>query len=278
MVKKGEKQSEETKRKISESLKGHSVSDISKSKMRFKLRRGYQSGRIKVWNKGLTKETDERIKEISENMTGIPSGHKPWNKGLTKFDDNRLMSVSKKNSENQRGKEATEIQLKTLEKGYGWGKGLTKETNESIARRSKKLSKILKGRKNPEHSEKLKKFYKENPEKHPNYIVAQRGNVTYIEKLFGEYLEELGIKAKYNYHVGRYWIDWAIINYKIGFECDGEQWHQDKEKDIKRDKKISEYGWNIFRFTGKQIINEPNKCMARIEEVMNNGRCLFNES
>jgi len=35
-----------------------------------------------AWNKGLTKETDERVKKYVDNGSGLPKGHIPWNKGL----------------------------------------------------------------------------------------------------------------------------------------------------------------------------------------------------
>ena len=62
-----------------------------------------------VWNKGLTKETDKRIKKISEKLTGkkltkehienckrgLIGKHKSWNRGLTKETDIRIKKYSK---------------------------------------------------------------------------------------------------------------------------------------------------------------------------------------
>ncbi len=58
------------------------------------------------WNKGLTKETDERLKSTSEKLNGKPKsiehrknlskskmGHIPWNKGQTKETDARLWQL-----------------------------------------------------------------------------------------------------------------------------------------------------------------------------------------
>lgn len=96
-----------------------------------KRHEGHSSGRYKVWNKGLSKQTDERVKIQSEHISsslnaGYSSGKlidwrigneekalsvakkcsetklqmyadgliKPWNKGKTKFDDNRLEKLS----------------------------------------------------------------------------------------------------------------------------------------------------------------------------------------
>jgi hypothetical protein len=123
-----------------------------------------------AWNKGLTKETDERVakytktnsisklgKKLSEeHKKAISSALKfhykieaiihpkvkkiktknvvvPWNKGLTKFTDIRVANVGKINS-------------KKLKEKYGsgeikhWAKGLTKENNTSLRIGGKKRS------------------------------------------------------------------------------------------------------------------------------------------
>lgn len=40
-----------------------------------------------AWNKGLTKDTDERMKKASDNHKGLVA----WNKGLTKETDSRIV-------------------------------------------------------------------------------------------------------------------------------------------------------------------------------------------
>ena len=47
----------------------------------------------KPWNKGLTKETDERVLSHALKITGIKRGT-TWNKGLTKETDSRMKKVS----------------------------------------------------------------------------------------------------------------------------------------------------------------------------------------
>jgi G:T-mismatch repair DNA endonuclease (very short patch repair protein) len=41
------------------------------------------------WNKGLSKETDKRVRGISKKLTGRKTGHIPWNKGLGKLGTNK---------------------------------------------------------------------------------------------------------------------------------------------------------------------------------------------
>lgn len=65
---------EETKKKISESRKGKIP-----------------------WNKGLTKETDKRIKDYTNKMINSKLGSVPWNKGLTKETDSRLHGYTHSN-------------------------------------------------------------------------------------------------------------------------------------------------------------------------------------
>jgi len=265
MAKKGERQSEEVKKKISKSLIGHTLTDEARRKISKTL-----IGNI-PWNKGRTGiYSNETRKKIGRSRLG----RIPWNKGLTKETDIRMEEISKKNSENQIGRAPSINQLRALEKGRYWCKGLTKEDNNSLKRRAEKQSLTTRGRKNPKHGEFLKKFYKENPHKHPNYIIAKKrgsGAKTRIEEEFGFGLEQAGIKAEFNYPVDGFWLDYAVPSIKLGFECDGKYWHQDKDRDKRRDKKLESFGWNITRFTGSDIRNNLELCIAKVKEVMKTG-------
>jgi very-short-patch-repair endonuclease len=53
------------------------------------------------------------------------------------------------------------------------------------------------------------------------------------------------------YPVGRFFVDFANPKAKVAIECDGEQFHQDKEKDAKRDAKLRLMGWTVYRISGK---------------------------
>ena len=50
--------------------KGFKQTELTKENMKKARNKGIVEGRIKPWNKGLTKENDERIKKISENLLG----------------------------------------------------------------------------------------------------------------------------------------------------------------------------------------------------------------
>lgn len=56
--------------------------------------------------------------------------------------------------------------------------------------------------------------------------------------------------------IGRYFADFCNPVAGVVIECDGAQWHQDAEKDAKRQKAIEEEGFTVYRITGKQCQDE----------------------
>lgn len=52
------------------------------------------------------------------------------------------------------------------------------------------------------------------------------------------------------YPVGRYFSDFGNPVVKVALECDGREWHQDKEKDLRRDKEFNKLGWVVYRVPG----------------------------
>jgi len=55
-------------------------------------------------------------------------------------------------------------------------------------------------------------------------------------------------EAKIEYPCFNYSIDIAIPNLKIAIEYDGSYWHQDQEKDDKRQREIENKGWTFLRY------------------------------
>jgi hypothetical protein len=57
---------------------------------------------------------------------------------------------------------------------------------------------------------------------------------------------------------------WKPSNdFKLIVECDGYKYHSDEEsfsRDRKRDRLFKLHGYEVFRFSGKEICNEPYKC------------------
>lgn len=56
--------------------------------------------------------------------------------------------------------------------------------------------------------------------------------------------------------VGRYFADFCNPVAGVVIECDGAMWHQDAEKDAKRQKAIEGEGFTVYRITGKQCRDE----------------------
>jgi len=110
-----------------------------------------------AWHKGLTKETDERVRKLGES---ISKGQKKkvengtfvaWNKGLTKDTDERV-KVS--------GESISRTKKEQVSNGkyVNWNKNLTKDTNPSV----KKISEHNLGKHSSEHKKQaLKKHWVE---------------------------------------------------------------------------------------------------------------------
>lgn len=147
-----------------------------------------------------------------------------------------------------------------------WNKGLSKETNDSLKKMGQSISKTTKGKPgkplSESHkkklSEMLKKRYKDNPELHPNRILAgNRNKWTYPEKVAADWFDIHNINFEYNKKIDRFYPDFTID--KLIIEIDGEQFHQDKEYDQNRDKILTDLGYTIIRINSKEKIEDKLK-------------------
>jgi hypothetical protein len=112
------------------------------------------------------------------------------------------------------------------------------------------------GKKRPDFK---KWLIENNPSKRPEQIERmENGDAAYMSscnknpskpqvKLY-EMVKLLYPSAILNYLYGKYCIDIAIPEPKIAIEYDGGYWHQDKEKDVKRQKELEERGWRFIRY------------------------------
>lgn len=166
------KRTEEYKKKMSETRKGKNnpmygrkLSEEQKKKISLskKGKKNPMYG-IEPWNKGLTKETDERIKKYSkklidrkfseetrEKLSKTHKGIEPWNKGLTKETDERVRKYSKalegKNNP-MYGKQPSEETKKKMSEAQK-GKKKTPFTEEHKRNISKSRKGKLLGEENP---------------------------------------------------------------------------------------------------------------------------------
>lgn len=76
-----------------------------------------------------------------------------------------------------------------------------------------------------------------------------------IENMTWQVLRCFGMAPFYpQYPVGRYFLDFGNPVVKVGIECDGAEFHHDKEKDRKRDEALRKEGWIIYRIPGSDCV------------------------
>ena len=131
-------------------------------------------------------------------------------------------------------------------------------------------------------------------QRHKN-MAANKSKGTKLELLFGKLLWNAGIKYHKNDEsvIGK--PDFTIRNLKIAIFCDGEFWHgkdweihkndhksncnfwhtkieQNIKRDIEVNEKLKNQGWKVFRFWETEILKEPDKCLNKILNYMNNSK------
>lgn len=72
-----------------------------------------------------------------------------------------------------------------------------------------------------------------------------------------------------------YCLDFGIFCKKgnIDLECDGEKYHTLPEtlaKDRERNNELTSYGWQVLRFSGKEINRAMDSCFVKIERTIGN--------
>jgi len=98
--------------------------------------------------------------------------------------------------------------------------------------------------------------------------IFSRKEMTSIEKPIAEFLDSINVEYDFN-KVVRTKSTFRFPDFKIGnliIECDGEYWHQDKIKDNKREKELTDLGFEVIRFTGTEInknIEEVKRCIVQ---------------
>ena len=181
-------------------------------------KKNHKEGKIKNWNKGLTKETDERVRKNAENIKfGYHNGRKTWCEGLTKEIDKRLMKMSL-DSKGKHHSPKTEF--------------IKHDLNNQIRKARKRVS----------------------PNKPEKIIInlIQQNNLNFIYVGDGKKF----IKGK-NYSFNP---DFISKNQKYIIEVFGDYWHN-LPKMIKRDKErlltYSEQGYKTLVVWEHELRNQP---------------------
>jgi very-short-patch-repair endonuclease/endogenous inhibitor of DNA gyrase (YacG/DUF329 family) len=169
------------------------------------------------WNKGFTKETDERVKNVG-NAIKETMNDPIW---------------------------LNTIGIKKIEKLHencshpSWNKGLTKQDTPLLKEIGKNIS---------------KSYHEKTPEERYAIWGHCRKTNTKPELLFKEILKLLDIEYKHNYQLYSikhfYPADFYLEKYNLIIEIDGAYWHNyphGTEKDHIRTQEISDSGMNILR-------------------------------
>jgi len=96
------------------------------------------------------------------------------------------------------------------------------------------------------------------------------------DRLYGA-MSHSGLAAERQFFVREqgegYMLDLALLcrDGSIDVECDGEKYHTGPEKalvDRMRDNALTLAGWRILRFSGKEILSEPDRCLKTVRHLV----------
>ena len=115
-----------------------------------------------------------------------------------------------------------------------------------------------------EHYEYLTPLIMERSNIHPKSWISPYCNdvdwlklFTPIENYTWQVLRDFGQIPMYpQYPVDKYFLDFGNPFLQIGIECDGADFHEDKEKDRRRDTELRKLGWQLYRISGAEC-NRP---------------------
>lgn len=89
-------------------------------------------------------------------------------------------------------------------------------------------------------------------------------HMTPIESWLWQDIRECDCVLYPQYPVGRVFLDFANPKAKVGIECDGAAYHQDKAKDAARDKLLQDMGWTIYRISGSDCWTDSDSETGRM--------------
>lgn len=105
---------------------------------------------------------------------------------------------------------------------------------------------------------------------YPAAIAPQMLLESPIETLFWDCWQQRnnGLVLVPQYEVDRYHLDFAHVPSKVGIELDGFVGHSSTEdiaRDRRRQRELEMQGWRFIRFGGKEINNDPLRCVCEAE-------------
>ncbi len=100
--------------------------------------------------------------------------------------------------------------------------------------------------------------------------LRQGGYASGLELRLSSALAAEGLMAKTGVTVGGYRLDLAVESgsVRLDVECDGAPFHVDREQDAVRDRAIRDAGWEVLRFSGREISRDPALCARRVVHIV----------
>ncbi len=230
--------------------------------------------RYKVWNIGLTKETDERVRQIAEKHKGCKivntSNYKGSKKGRKVKDTSKMRGRHPK-SEFKKGHVNFHSDVSKMKdslsvlKRYREGRKMGFQKRNTLGKCNK--GKII----SKETKVKLREWNINNPNR--------KFSNTKIEQKIAKELDKRKIYYQQNVSLCNIAnVDFYLPEYRIVIECDGCFYHnclihypnshkEIRERDEKKSVKLQKDKYTIYRFWEHDINESPEKCLDQIELI-----------
>lgn len=100
--------------------------------------------------------------------------------------------------------------------------------------------------------------------------LRQGGYDSGLELQLSNALVAEGLLARTGITVGGYRLDLAVESgpVRLNVECDGAPFHVDRERDAVRDRAIRDAGWEVLRFSGREISRDPAVCAGQVVRLV----------
>ena len=102
--------------------------------------------------------------------------------------------------------------------------------------------------------------------------VANPEQVSHWEHALYQALYARGLKPRVQHPVEQYTLDFGLFdgNRKLNIEVDGERYHREWDgelarRDVIRNQRLIELGWDVMRFWVYQVRDELDQCLDRIQ-------------
>ena len=85
------------------------------------------------------------------------------------------------------------------------------------------------------------------------------------------WVERHGKSLACQHRVGRFHLDFADLATQTAIEVDGASWHadpQDRARDEARDALLQARGWHVIRLRGRDVRENLDACLARVEATL----------